>query len=176
MAQIIKTYVQKLPAVRFIGRCFGDPDRVNGGFGKQWGDAFHENWFNTIETAAGGADKCTALYEDGGAYIGLMRHKDGEPFQYWVGMFTPAATAIPDGFGSVDFPESELGVAWIKGKENTGELYGKEPQCLEAMNKNGISVEPGSDGVVWFFERYACPRFTSPDENGDVILDICFFR
>ncbi|MBE6551537.1 MAG: hypothetical protein E7665_05310 [Ruminococcaceae bacterium] len=23
----------------------------------------------------------------------------------------------------------------------------------------------------WCFERYQCPRFTSPDENGNVILD-----
>lgn len=176
MAEIIKTYTQKLPATRFIGKKFGDPDRVNGGFGKQWGDSFNENWFNAIEGAAGGADKCAALYEDGGAYIGLMRHKNGEPFQYWVGMFTPAQTAVPEGFGFVDFPDSELGTAWIKGKENNGELYGKEPQCLEAMNKNGITAAPGADGSVWFFERYTCPRFTTPDENGDVILDICFFR
>ncbi len=25
----------------------------------------------------------------------------------------------------------------------------------------------------WFFERYNYPRFTAPDETGNVILDIC---
>ncbi len=175
MAEVIKTYSQKIPATRFIGKIFGNADRVNGGFGAQWGEAFHNGWFDTIEKAAGGADKCVAAFKDGGAYIGLMHHKENEPFEYWVGMFTPADTPVPDGFGYVDFPESKIGVAWLKGKENTGELYGKEPLCLEAMNKSGIKVSGGEHGGWWFFERYTCPRFTTPDENGDVILDICFF-
>lgn len=173
MLEIVKTYAQILPASRFIGKQFGDSDRVNGGFGKQWTDAFEGNWFAAIESAADG--KCEAFYEDGGSYVGLMRHKNGEPFQYWVGMFTPAGTPVPDGFKHVDFPESKLGVAWLRGNEKTGELYGKEPMCLEAMNENGIVISPREDGVCWFFERYTCPRFTTPDENGEVILDICFF-
>lgn len=174
MAKIIKTYTQKLPAVRFIGKCFGDGDRVNGGFGKHWGDAFGGNWFGTIESAAGGADKIAALLEDADAYIGLMRFCDGEPFQYWIGMFTPAGTPVPEGFEYVDFDESELGVAWLKGKEDNGELYGKEDECMQAMVKAGITFPEKK--VWWFFERYQCPRFTTPDENGEVILDICFFR
>ncbi len=31
------------------------------------------------------------------------------------------------------------------------------------------------DGAFWFFERYQCPRFTTPDEKGNVILDMCYF-
>lgn len=174
MAQIIKTYTQKLPAVRFIGKCFGDGDRVNGGFAKHWGDAFGGNWFGTIESAAGGTDEIAALFEDAGAYIGLMRFCDGEPFQYWIGMFTPAGTPVPEGFNYVDFDESELGVAWLKGKEDNGELYGKEDECMQAMVKAGITFSEKK--VWWFMERYQCPRFTTPDENGEVILDICFFR
>jgi hypothetical protein len=27
----------------------------------------------------------------------------------------------------------------------------------------------------WFFERYNSPRFTVPDEKGNVILDICAY-
>lgn len=29
--------------------------------------------------------------------------------------------------------------------------------------------------VWWFFERYVCPRFTTPDAEGKVTLDICHF-
>lgn len=174
MAKIIKTYTQKMPAVRFIGKRFGDEDRVGGNFGKYWGDAFAENWFGTIEEAAGGADKCAALYEDGDAYIGLMRAGNGIHFEYWVGMFTPAGTPVPEGFDYVDFDESELGVAWIKGKQDTGDIYGKESLCMNEMVKAGITFSERD--VWWFFERYGCPRFTNPDENGEVILDICFFR
>lgn len=32
------------------------------------------------------------------------------------------------------------------------------------------------NGKCWkFFERYNCPRFTEPDEKGDMILDICAY-
>ena len=37
MFSIVKTYRQSIPAMRFIGKKYGDEDRVDGGFGKQWG-------------------------------------------------------------------------------------------------------------------------------------------
>ncbi len=40
MMKIIRTYTQQVPALRFIGKKYGDGDRVNGGFGQQWGQAF----------------------------------------------------------------------------------------------------------------------------------------
>lgn len=172
MEEIIKTYTQKIPATRFIGKKFSDSDRVDGGFGKFWGDAFGQDWFGTITHAAGGAEKCSEYFEDAGAYIGLMCAGDGVEFEYWVGMFTPAETPVPEGFEHVDFDESEIGVAWLKGTE--GEVYGKEQKCFEAMQKDGITFSERKKW--WFFERYQCPRFTMPDENGEVILDICFFR
>lgn len=33
MYEIVKTYKQAIPAMRFIGMKYGDADRVNGGFG-----------------------------------------------------------------------------------------------------------------------------------------------
>lgn len=30
-------------------------------------------------------------------------------------------------------------------------------------------------GYVAQFENGLCPRFTTPDENGNVILDYCFY-
>ena len=39
--------------------------------------------------------------------------------------------------------------------------------CLAAIQQAGwqIADEP------WFFELYNCPRFTTPDQDGKVILD-----
>jgi hypothetical protein len=36
-AEIIKTYKQEVPALRFIGKKYGDKDRIDGTFGKYWG-------------------------------------------------------------------------------------------------------------------------------------------
>lgn len=172
MAEIIKTYRQTLPALRFIGKRYSDADRVDGTFGSKWGEWFQQGWFTVLEQAAG--DSLKNLCEDGDAYLGLMRGKEGEPFQYWIGMFVPAGTAVPEGFSSVDFPTLEMAVAWVQGKEETGEVYGQEEKCLQALAQAGMDVRPARDGALWCLERYACPRFTTPDAQGNIILDICF--
>ena len=173
MAEIIKVYKQKVPAMWFIGKKYGDEDRVGGSFGAKWGEWFGNGWFDAIEQAAGGASACHELYEDGDAYIGLMRDKDSEPFQYWIGMFVPCGTAVPDGFECLNFPEASLGTAWVYGDE--GDVYCHEPECMTALEKAGYEVMRDSENALWCMERYGCPRFTTPDEKGKIILDICFF-
>ena len=60
--EIVKTYRQSIPATRFIGKKYGDEDRVNGGFGQQWGEWFQNGWFDVLEEAAGGADAYWASF------------------------------------------------------------------------------------------------------------------
>ncbi|MNC80376.1 hypothetical protein D3C75_1331520 [compost metagenome] len=50
-----------------------------------------------------------------------------------------------------------------------------EGECYHKLVDNGIDVISEADGGFYFFERYACPRFTTPDEKGEIILDIGFF-
>ena len=169
MAEVVKVYRQSVPAMRFIGKKYGDSDRVNGGFGQQWGDWFSSGWFAQLEN---GID-LKAVYEDGNAYIGLMRWKEGEPFEYWIGVFCPENAAVPDGFSFHDFGESNLGVAWLYGKE--GEVYGQERICAERCMNEGFKIITDDQGAYWFFERYGCPRFTTPDVNGNIILDYCHY-
>ncbi|MEA4832899.1 MAG: hypothetical protein VB118_09845 [Oscillospiraceae bacterium] len=172
MAEIIKCYTQKIPATRFIGKKYGDSDRVNGGFGNKWGEWFQNGWFESIESAC--KTKTCETFKDSGAYIGLMRHKDGEPFQYWIGIFTPEGTEVPEGFEYRDFPASILGVCWVYGDETKGEVYMQEGRCSGKLMENGHAIQ-SDNGAYWFFERYTCPRFTTPDDKGNVILDICFY-
>ena len=165
MPEIIKAYGQRLGAMRFIGKKYGNEDRVNGMFGAKWEEWFEKGWFDIIEKQINTPLK--DIYKDGDAYIGLMRENNGD-FEYWIGLFMPVNTAVPEGFEYVDFPESKLGVCWIYGKEN--EVYWLEEQCGEKLKAEGFEIIPD-----WCFERYACPRFTTPDEKGNIILDICFF-
>ena len=68
MAEIVKCYRQEVPAVRFVGKCYGNDDRHDGGFGMQW-DEWHQNgYFEPLEAALGDPK---ALYEDGDAPDGL---------------------------------------------------------------------------------------------------------
>ena len=166
MAEIIKTYKESIGASRFIGKKYGESDKVDGMYGALWGEWFQNEWFKAIEKAMG--ENAKTICEDGDAYIGLMRGGHGVPFEYWIGCFTPADTAVPEGYAHLDFPESQLAVCWIYGKES--EVYALEGPSAEQLEKDGYRIK-----YDWCFERYACPRFTTPDEKDNIILDICFF-
>ena len=165
MAEIIKAYKQAFPAMRFIGKKYSD--------GSHWGEWFENDWFTVVENSMGGEVMVHQVYEDGDAYIGLMRTKEGEPFEYWIGEFVLPDTIVPEGFLFIDFPESELGVTWIYGQES--EVFGIEGECYDKITQAGMQIKSAPDGATWAFERYGCPRFTTPDENGNIILDYCFF-
>ncbi len=155
MAEIIKVYKEHLPALRFIGKRYTEEDRLNGGFGHKWGEWFQNGWFNQLE-------KLGEMKAVENGYLGFMR---GYPhFEYWIGMFLPASTPVPEGYEDIDLNESDVGICWIKGREDDGSIYSMHEQCVDRFNKEDLSQN-------CFFERYNCPRFTQKDEKGDVILD-----
>jgi len=165
MAEIIKTYKQNIAASRFIGKRYTDEDRIDGHFGAKWDEWFQNDWFKLLESQIDGC--LTETKEDGDASIGLIREPEGV-FEYWIGHFLPESTPAPEGFDYLDFPAGELGVCWIYGKEE--DVFMLEGMCGERLEAEGYSVYTDC-----CFERYVCPRFTTPDAEGNIILDICFF-
>jgi hypothetical protein len=164
-AEIVKVYREHLPSLRLIGKCYTDSDRVEGGFGAKWGEWFKNGWFEEIE-------KLDVLPGNGNAYLGVMRCSNN-CFEYWIGMFFLAGTPVPDGYDFVDITEGDIATCWIYGKEANGELYGLEPHnmCMDKIANQGWKLQDNP----WLFERYNCPRFTTPDEKGNVILDYCVY-
>jgi hypothetical protein len=164
-AEIIKVYKEHLPPLRLIGKRYTDLDRVDGGFGAKWGEWFRNGWFEQIE-------KLGVLPENGDAYLGVMRCINNS-FVYWIGMFFPTGTPVPEEYSFADIAEGDIAACWIYGKENSGELYGIKPHnsCMEKVAGQGWVLQENP----WFFERYNCPRFTTPDEKGNVILDYCIY-
>ncbi|KGR77406.1 hypothetical protein [Ureibacillus manganicus] len=171
MVEIVKTYKQSIPALRFIGIKYGDQDRVNGSYAAKWGEWFESDRFNKLQSLL--TNNFKDDYEDANTNIGLMRWKEGEPFEYWIGMFLPEDAVAPEGFGYIDFQASNLGVCWVKG--SIPEVYRNELECANKLSEEGHEIIKDEQEAWWFFERYGCPRFTRPDENGNVILDICHF-
>lgn len=165
MAEIIKVFKEEVPAMRFIGKKYHD---YSG-----WGEWFANGWFDIIENSMGGTDKILAIWENGAAYVGLECRKSGQLAEYWIGMFTPQNTEVPEGFECIDFPESNLGTCWIYGREE--EVHGFACNCWKELKKAGIEINADENGVEMSFENCLCPRFTRPDEKGNVILDYCYF-
>ena len=115
MTEITRVFRDKVPAMRFIGKRYPD-------FGPWWGDWFANGWFDRVEEAMGGTEAILKLWENGGGYVGLERRAENQPFEYWIGMFAPEGTPVPEGFDSVDFPAGSLGTVWIRGPED--EVHG----------------------------------------------------
>ena len=166
MPQIKRVYRQSMPHMKLVGKCYREGDRVNGTFGHKWNEWFQNAWFSPL-TMPDTAEP----FADCGAYIGLCRCKEGEPFQYWIGVFLPTDFPVPEGYDSVTLDAGDIGVAWV---------YGKKPDiytycCLERLKEDGMEWTADRNGVKWCFERYVCPRFTAPDEQGNVILDMCYY-
>ena len=171
MTKLKKVYALEMPKVRFIGRKYGEGDQAEcGGYGNKWNEWFSGGLFTPLENMYA---ENKAGFKDDDAYIGLMRHKPGEPFEYWIGMFFSADTETPEGYEAVDFEPSRVGVAWLRGPES--EVYSQEGLALSGLHEAGYDPVPDAQGACWFMELYACPRFTVPDEEGCIVLDICVF-
>ena len=165
MAELIKVFREEVPAMRFIGKKYPN-------FGPMWGEWFANGWFDLLEKNMGGVDSIKQIWKNGGGYVGLERRGEGQPFAYWIGMFTPADTPVPDGFSYMDFPAVGLGTCWLYGTEK--EVHNVK-LCRPALESEGMTLWKDTEGGVWSFENCICPRYTSPDENGKIIMDYCYF-
>ena len=165
MAEIIKVYRESLPKVKLVGRRYTDADRDQfGGFGQKWGEWFATGLFEPL-------DQLTQLTDEQNGYVGCMRFQ-GE-MEYWIGALTTHEGPLPEGYDHVDIPAGDIAVCWIHGREDTGEIYSPQVyhECVERVKEQGWQLAEGA----WSFERYHCPRFTAPDQEGKVILDLCFY-
>lgn len=153
--KITKVTREDFPALRFIGRKYG----ANDNFGAKWG----EWWSNDLFTLL---DKLGGHSVNGDAYIGAKRIVDGM-LEYWIGMFFAPGTEVPEGYEFVDMDAINYAVFWVYGRENEVATFDAHNLCLSELSKHGM-VRREDD---WCFERYNCPRYTTPDEAGNVILD-----
>ena len=151
--KILEIKQESCPAARFIGKKYTD--------GPSWGEWWQNGWFDQLKTAS-------RLPFNGDACLGGVHIVDGMP-ERWIGMLFPVDTAVPDGFDYVDLEPLDFAVCYLYGKEGSSEFYTMETHdmCLDALAAKGLKRKEDD----WCMERYACPGFTSPDEQGNVILD-----
>ncbi|MDD2647493.1 MAG: hypothetical protein PHI27_07405 [Eubacteriales bacterium] len=172
--RITKVYREPFPHCRFVGIKYKNSDRVNGGFGDKWGYWHSNGMFDKLESQL--TEEFKASYPDFDAYIGLEKNKRGAPndyYEYWIGMFLPEGAEVPTGYDYVDLCYDYAAVCWITGTES--DVFMREDECWKAITDAGIKTAEAEDGGMYFFERCQCPRFTTPDENGNITLDIGFF-
>ena len=156
---------ESLPALRLIGRRYTNFNRgPSGGYGEKWCEALQPG---------GLLDQLDALPHPAGVEhgcLGFMRC-DGtdENFEYWIGRFYNAGSAVPEGMDYLDIPAGEVGVCWLFGREKDG-IFGQHGKCEKALQKQGWPLGTDAQGYKVFFERYSA-RWEQPDAKNRVILD-----
>lgn len=151
---ITKITRESCPAAVFIGKKYSGP--------ANWGEWWANGWFDTLGALPG------LLPINGDAYTEAIRIVDGTP-EHWLGMFFASGTAVPEGFQAAEMQPMEYAVCYLYGSPDNGELFSMEAhnQCLAALAEQGLHRKEDD----WCFQRCNCPRFTAPDEQGNVILD-----
>ena len=150
---IIDIKKESFPLSRLIGKKYTDCPN--------WGEWWENNWFAALETMQ-------TLPSNGDAYIGAVHIVNGMP-EYWIGMLFPSDATVPEGFEYIDIEPLDYAVCYLYDKEGSGDFYTMETHndCLEQIKALGMKRKEND----WCFERYNYPRFTTPDEHGNVILD-----
>jgi len=165
--EVVKVYQEKLPEAKLVGKRYTNHDRDESGtFAGKWRQWIQEGRFDILK-------QCKLISETRDDMLAAMRAGDSGDFEYWIGVFLAPDAEVPLGYDSTIIPAGEIGVCWIYGSEKSGELYSREASALtmDALTEKGWNLaEKG-----WFLERYNHPRFTIPDEKGNVILDICAY-
>jgi hypothetical protein len=159
-AEITKVYKQDMGSKRFIGKKYSSGPEAWADFDKD------ENW-NLLEMLKNKNPTETITLDELNSTIGLISEESGS-FEYWLGIFAPFDTVVPEGFQYLDFPKGEICVCWVYGSQD--EYFGQEGACGERLEKEGYKVY-----TDLCFERYYSPRSETPDEKGNYILDIGFF-
>lgn len=151
--EILEVKKESCPKARLIGKKYeGIPN---------WGEWWENNWFEILETNQ-------RLSFNGDAYIGGVHIVNGMP-EHWIGMLFPENTEVPEGFEYVDIAPLDYAICYLYDKENSSEFYTIDThnQCLEKLKEYNWKRKEDD----WCLERYNCPRFTTVDEKGNVILD-----
>lgn len=126
-----------------------------------WQTCFTDGTFPTIEALG------TPALD--GSYVGFMcdDNAGNNMYTYICGIFMKPDCPVPEGFTARDVAESDVAVGWICGPAH--ENYPVAHQLTAAaMEKAGHKPD---EAAAWCAEVYNCPRFTTPQENGNVILD-----
>jgi len=156
----VNLQVKELPQMCVVGRAIKVPSSMETNpIPALWGQCFGDGTFETLD-----ALESYHLEKD---YVGWMGEWDEEGFVYICGMLMRPDVPVPEGFDFRELPAAKAAVGWIQGQEWEVVTAAHE-LTVGALAEQGY--EPNW-AAGWSMELYNCPRYTNPDENGELILD-----
>lgn len=158
--KLVNLQVKELPRMYVVGRAIRvKMDMEENPIPALWDRCFAEGTFETLE-----ALEDYHLDKD---YVGWLGDWSEDSFVYICGMLMKPEVPVPEGFDWRELAPAKAGVGWIKGRVPEV-LFHAHDLTLEALLEAGYEPDHGAG---WSMELYNCPRYTNPDENGELILD-----
>ncbi len=168
---IVHSDIQELPAMKFVGIRYSDKDRLDGDFvhlWREWNDSGRFDHLHELVT-----EEFRKEYRDADACIGMSKYYDDNTTIFWIGMFLDTWIKVPEGFDSMEFSPSKLGVCRVFGKE--GNSYPTETMCEEYLRKEGYQIACDETGASWYMTRYGGYEATQEEFTDKITFDICKF-
>ena len=165
MAELVKFEIKDFPETKLIGKelRYGMELLMKGDnrIPAFWGSCFNDSTFLHLEVQK---DYVT---ED--SYVGAMLDwdKGDGDFSYICGMLMKDGATVPEGYVSRVLPASRVAVGWIRGTDTVDVCGAAHAMTEGRLREDGFS----NDKMAWCMEVYNCPRYTTPDADGKIILD-----
>lgn len=166
MATVENVQFTDFKAARVIGKAaYYQGDAENNPLPAFWDQCLNDGTFTTLESM-----KEHIVSPD---YVGWMGEYDPATgkFLYIAGMFMKPDAPVPEGYVYRDMPDCTMGIAWVKGREDDGQIYREGVDLtLATLEKKGYRYDEAAGYMV---EVYTCERFVTPLNRGEkeVILD-----
>lgn len=165
MGKLIRLETKELPGLVVVGKelrysmeALMKGDNRIGAF---WGACFSEGVMEPLEAQP------EYVYDE--SYVGIMLDwdKGDGDFSYIVGMLMKPGAVVPGGYVSRELAKGTAAVGFIQGKDTPDVCGNAHEETEKALREAGHS----NAQMRWCMELYNCPRFTTPDEDGRIILD-----
>lgn len=165
MAELVRLKIEKLPAICVVGKQMkikmSDLQTANPipGF---WDRCHSDGTFTILESHE------DFIYDP--SYVGCIVNCDmtAGTMEYLCGMLMKCeCPVLSEEFIVKQIDECEVAVGWVQG-DSADVFANGYTLTAEGLKREGYIADYLSG---WWLESYNCPRFTNPDEKGNIILD-----
>lgn len=165
MDDLVRIEVIRLPELYIVGReiRYSD-DALNSGDNRLpafWDACCEEGVFAPLEA------QTAHLFHDSPAGVFLDWDLGDGDFSYIVGMLMTEGMAVPEGYAARTLAKTDAALCWIKSRT----VLQTRTVPFESTAKAIADIGRSCARMKWCIDLYDRSRSTTPDENGDVIVD-----
>lgn len=165
MDELVRFEIIKLPQIYIVGKELRYSDKaLNEGDNRLpcfWDKCYKENIFAPLEMQS------EYIFDSSPVGVFLDWYLGDGDFSHVVGLMMKEGVAVPPGYFSRELEEAEVALCWVKCKSLSDTRTVSFESAAKAIEECGRSFA----NMKWCIDLYHHTRSTTPDENGNVILD-----